>query len=89
MLEPHHYIFDALQHGCPSQAMFVSRSRLPNRAIEASDNALPGPPIDRPQFYISLVSMIIGSQLFIAGFLGELVLRNNKNQDRYKVEEEL
>jgi len=43
----------------------------------------------RPQFYISLVSMIIGSQLFIAGFLGELVLRNNKNQDRYKVEEEL
>jgi len=33
--------------------------------------------------------MIIGSQLFIAGFLGELVLRNNKNQERYKVEEEL
>ena len=44
---------------------------------------------ERPQFYISLVSMIIGSQLLIAGFLGELVLRNNKNQDRYKVEEEL
>ena len=43
----------------------------------------------RPQFYISLVSMIIGSQLFIAGFLGELVLRNNKNQERYKVDEEL
>jgi glycosyltransferase involved in cell wall biosynthesis len=43
----------------------------------------------RPQFYISLVSMIIGSQLFIAGFLGELVLRNNKNQERYKVEKEL
>ena len=43
----------------------------------------------RPQFYISLVSMIIGSQLFIAGFLGELVLRNSKNQERYKVEQEL
>ncbi len=43
----------------------------------------------RPQFYISLVSMIIGSQLFIAGFLGELVLRNNKNHERYKVEEKL
>ncbi len=43
----------------------------------------------RPQFYISLVSMIIGSQLFIAGFLGELVLRNSKNQKRYKVETEI
>ncbi len=43
----------------------------------------------RPQFYIALVSMIIGSQLFIAGFLGELVLRNSKNQERYKVETEI
>ena len=43
----------------------------------------------RPQFYISLASMIIGSQLFIAGFLGELILRNSKNQERYRVEKEL
>ena len=43
----------------------------------------------RPQFYISLVSMIIGSQLFIAGFLGELVLRNSRNEERYKVEIEI
>ena len=41
----------------------------------------------RPQFYIALANMIIGSQFFIAGFLGELVLRNSKNQERYKVEE--
>ncbi len=41
---------------------------------------------ERPQFYIALASMIIGSQFFIAGFLGELILRNNKNQDRYKVD---
>lgn len=44
---------------------------------------------DRPQFYIALATMIIGSQFFIAGFLGELILRNNKNQDRYKVSEEI
>ncbi len=43
----------------------------------------------RPQFYIALISMVIGSQLFIAGFLGELVLRNSKNQERYKIETEI
>ena len=42
---------------------------------------------DRPQFYIALATMIIGSQFFIAGFLGELILRNNKNEERYKVSE--
>ncbi len=42
---------------------------------------------ERPQFYIALASMIIGSQFFIAGFLGELTLRNKKNQDRYKVDD--
>lgn len=41
----------------------------------------------RPQFYIALANMIIGSQFFIAGFLGELILRNGKNQERYKVED--
>jgi glycosyltransferase involved in cell wall biosynthesis len=44
---------------------------------------------ERPQFYVSLASMIIGSQFFIAGFLGELILRNNKNHDRYKVEDKI
>jgi len=45
---------------------------------------------DRPQFYIALSTMIIGSQLFIAGFLGELILRTNrKNQQRYYIKEEL
>jgi glycosyltransferase involved in cell wall biosynthesis len=40
----------------------------------------------RPQFYISLVTMIIGTQFFVAGFLGEIILRAKNNQDRYKVE---
>ncbi|QXP79628.1 MULTISPECIES: glycosyltransferase family 2 protein [Winogradskyella] len=45
---------------------------------------------DRPQFYIALSTMIIGSQLFIAGFLGELVLRSNRqNQQRYYIKEQL
>ncbi len=41
----------------------------------------------RPQFYIALVSMLIGVQLFIAGFLGELILRSRNDEVRYKIKE--
>ena len=41
----------------------------------------------RPQFYISLIAMVIGTQLFLAGFLGELILRGKGNDDRYKISE--
>jgi glycosyltransferase involved in cell wall biosynthesis len=40
---------------------------------------------DRPQFYISLVTMIIGTQFFLAGFLGEIILRTKNNEERYKI----
>jgi len=40
----------------------------------------------RPQFYISLATMIIGSQFFVAGFLGEIILRSQPNKERYKIE---
>lgn len=44
---------------------------------------------ERPQFYIALATMIIGSQLFIAGFLGELILRNKEDKRRYLIKTEL
>lgn len=44
---------------------------------------------DRPQFYIALVAMLIGVQLFIAGFLGELVLRSKRDKKRYNIKETL
>lgn len=44
---------------------------------------------DRPQFYIALAAMIIGSQLFLAGFLGEIILRNNKNKENYRISEKI
>lgn len=44
---------------------------------------------NNPWFYISLATMIIGTQLFLAGFLGELVLKSKNNEDRYKVIAEL
>jgi glycosyltransferase involved in cell wall biosynthesis len=42
-----------------------------------------------PYFYLSLTTMIIGTQLFLAGFLGELVSRNSSERNEYKVEKEI
>jgi len=42
---------------------------------------------ERPEFYIALTLMLLGSQFFIAGFLGELVLRNAKLTQRYHIKE--
>ncbi len=42
-----------------------------------------------PYFYIGLACMIIGTQLFLAGFLGELVSRNSAERNSYLIEEEI
>lgn len=42
-----------------------------------------------PYFYISLTAMILGTQLFLAGFIGELISRNAPNRNKYKIEKEL
>ena len=38
-----------------------------------------------PWFYIALATMTIGTQLFLAGFLGEIILRTKNNEERYKI----
>lgn len=44
---------------------------------------------DNPWFYIALTSMIIGSQLFLAGFLAELILRTKIKEKRYKISKQV
>lgn len=44
---------------------------------------------DSPYFYISLTMMILGTQLFLAGFVGELISRNASSRNSYQIEEEL
>jgi glycosyltransferase involved in cell wall biosynthesis len=44
---------------------------------------------DRPQFYLALTAMILGTQLFLAGFLGELILRSKKDSKNYIIKEVL
>ncbi len=42
-----------------------------------------------PYFYISLTGMILGTQLFLAGFIGELISRNSTTRNKYKIEKEI
>jgi hypothetical protein len=44
---------------------------------------------ERPSFYISLTCMVIGSMMFLAGFVGELILRNSPVRNNYLVDEKL
>ena len=44
---------------------------------------------DNPWFYIALTSMILGTLLFLAGFLGELIIKNKTDEKHYKIKEKL
>lgn len=44
---------------------------------------------ERPQFYLALATMIIGTQFFVAGFLGEITLRSKPNKKRYLVKDKI
>lgn len=44
---------------------------------------------NNPWFYIALTTMILGTQLFLAGFLGEIILRTKSNEGRYKISTEV
>ncbi len=42
-----------------------------------------------PYFYLSLTMMIVGTQLFLAGFVGELISRNSIERNHYNIEKEI
>jgi glycosyltransferase involved in cell wall biosynthesis len=44
---------------------------------------------ERPIFYFGILAMIMGTQLFVAGFLGELISRNSSDRNQYLIEEEI
>jgi len=44
---------------------------------------------DRPIFYVGIISLVIGTQLFLAGFLGELIARNSSERNNYLVDEKI
>lgn len=53
-------------------------------------NSTPAPLVtDSPYFYIALTMIILGTQLFLAGFIGELVSRNSQRRNDYQIEKEI
>ena len=40
---------------------------------------------DRPHFYVALTTMILGAQFFVAGFVGELIVKNKPISKRYNI----
>jgi len=44
---------------------------------------------ERPEFYIALATMIMGSQFFLAGFLSKIILRNKKIKKQYMITEKI
>jgi len=44
---------------------------------------------DSPYFYLAILAMMLGTQLFLTGFVGELVARNSTERNNYKIEKEI
>ena len=58
--------------------------------IHALANHIPAPLIaENPYFFIALLAMILGTQLFLTGFLGEIIARNSSERNNYLIEKEL
>ncbi|MFW5886781.1 MAG: glycosyltransferase family 2 protein [Bacteroidota bacterium] len=61
-----------------AQKLYYLYHNIPARLVSES-----------PYFYLAITAMIIGTQLFLAGFLGELVSRNSVDRNKYDIEKEL
>ena len=43
--------------------------------------------VDQPLFFLAIAAIIIGVQLFLAGFIGEMIVQNNTRKSEYSIEE--
>jgi hypothetical protein len=44
---------------------------------------------NKPEFYIALTCMVLGTQLFLTGFMAELISRNSPGRNSYLIEQKL
>ena len=69
---------------CLMCVIFIGGNKL-----YALANGIPAPLVtDSPYFYLALVGMLLGTQMFLTGFLGELISRNSQERNNYKIEKE-
>ncbi len=71
-------------------AGFIAIAWLGGQKLYYLWNGIKAPLVtNSPYFYIALTSMIIGTQLFLAGFLGELISRTSHDRNNYQIEEKI
>jgi glycosyltransferase involved in cell wall biosynthesis len=62
---------------------------IAEKLIQQSHGLLYRPVTEQPLFYLALVAVILGFQLFLAGFICEMVSRNSSERNNYKIKEEI
>ena len=62
---------------------------IAEKLIQQAQGLVYRPVTDQPLFYLALVAVLLGFQLFLAGFICEMVSRNSSERNTYKVREEI
>ena len=62
---------------------------IAEKLIQQSHGLAYRPVTDQPLFYLALVAVLLGFQLFLAGFICEMVSRNSSERNSYKIREEI
>ena len=62
---------------------------IAEKLIQQSNGLLYRPVTEQPLFYLALVAVILGFQLFLAGFICEMVSRNSSERNNYNIKEEI
>ena len=62
---------------------------IAEKLIQQRNGLLYRPVTEQPLFYLALVAVILGFQLFLAGFICEMVSRNSSERNNYKIKEEI
>ena len=68
---------------------FMAAWVIIEKLIQQSHGLVYRPVTDQPVFYLSLLAVILGFQLFLAGFICEMVSRNSSERNNYKIREEI
>ena len=61
---------------------------IAQKLIQQSNGLAFRPVTEQPLFYLALVAVLLGFQMFLTGFLGELISRNSQERNRYNIREE-
>ncbi|WP_207425628.1 glycosyltransferase family 2 protein [Pedobacter sp. SYSU D00535] len=69
--------------------LFITIWLIAEKLIDIANNAKYRNVTDQPLFYIALVAIVVGFQLFLTGFVAELVSRNSSERNHYQIEKKL